>query len=197
MTIQENNRIHFFDEMYGIEEQIPRKFTISFKELVINSEKVVKVLLNDTVQVGDLIDDNSYENDYYRYHDIFHYTFATMLGWSPCSRAMMRCKRKSNSQVDKVEDGARAAITEEAISMIIFNEAKKKKFFEDKSQISKKTLQIIKEMTQPFEVRIRTINEWRNTIFKAYKMFRLLVKNAGGTVSFNAINKEISFISVN
>jgi hypothetical protein len=197
MTVQKNNTIAFFDDIYSIEEQLPRKFIISFNESEAENKKVVKVLLNDNIQVGDIIDDNAYENDYYRYHDIFHYTYATILGWSPCTRAMMKCKRKSNSQVDKIEDGARATITEEALSMIIFNEAKKKDFFENKNKISKNTLKIIKEMTESFEVRVRTESEWQNAIFKAYEMFRLLVKNAGGKVSFNAINKEISFMSVN
>lgn len=197
MTIQRNNRTHFFDEMYGIEEQLPRKFTISFNESTINDRRVVKVLLNDSIQVGDVIDDNSYENDFYRYHDIFHYTYAVMLGWSPCARAMIKCKRKSNSQVDKIEDGARAAITEEAISMIIFNEAKRKNFFENKSHISKSTLRIIKEMTQPFEVNIRTEKEWQIAILKAYDIFRLLIKNTGGKVIFNSISKEIDYIPLN
>lgn len=194
MIVKRNNKPNFFDDAYCIEEQLPRKFTISFKELVVESEKVVRVILNDSLQLGDIIDDNAYENDYYRYHDIFHYTFASMLGWSPCARAMMKCKRKSNSQVDKVEDGARATITEEAISMIIFNEAKKKGFYENKSKVSKKILKIIKEMTQSFEVRIRSENEWQAAISKSYEMFRLLIKNNGGTVGFNSLKREISFL---
>lgn len=194
MIVQGNNKPDFFDDTYCIEEQLPRKFTISFKELVIESEKVVRVILNDSLQLGDIIDDNAYENDYYRYHDIFHYTFASMLGWSPCARAMMKCKRKSNSQVDKIEDGARATITEEAISMIIFNEAKTKGFYENKSKVSKRILKIIKEMTQSFEVRSRSENEWQIAISKSYEMFRLLIKNNGGTVTFNSLNREISFL---
>lgn len=193
MTVQRNNESIFFDDIYCIEEQLPRIFTISFKEIEVDNKKVVRVILNDSMQLGDIIDDNSYENDYYRYHDIFHYTFASILGWSPCARAMMKRKRKSDIKVDKIEDGARAAITEEAISMIIFYEAKKKEFYENNKKVSKKVLRIIKEMTQSFEVRVRSENEWQTAISQAYKIFRLLIKNNGGTVAFNSLKREIIF----
>jgi MazG C-terminal domain len=187
-----NDKAYFFDDNFSISEQLPRKFSISFNEL--EDKKTVRVVLNDSVQVGDAIDDNSYQNDYYRYHDIFHYTFATMLGWSPCARAMIKCKRKSNSQIDKIEDGARATITEEALSMIVFNEARKKQFFENRKSISKTTLRMIKEMTEPFEVSTRTEKDWQSAILKGYQMFRLLIANNGGKIYFNATNQEINFM---
>jgi MazG C-terminal domain len=189
------NMPYFFDDGFAFSEQLPRQFTISFKAL--EDKKTVSVMLNDYVQVGDVIDDNSHQNDYYRYHDIFHYTFATMLGWSPCARAMMKCKRKSNALIDKIEDGARAAIIEEALSMIIFNEARKKRFFENSKTVSKTTLRMIKELTEPFEVSTRTEKDWQRAILKGYQMFRLLIANDGGKIYFDATNQEINFISLN
>lgn len=193
MTVQKNNHVDFLDEKYEMEEQLPRLFSISFYQSLVENQNVVRVMLDDIVQVGDIVDDNAYDNDYYRYHDIFHYSFATMLGWSPCARAMMKCKRKSNKQVDKIEDGARAAITEEAISMIIFNEAKKKEFFKSQTKISKTILRIVKEITEPFEVKIRNEKEWQIAILRAYDMFRLLVENKGGKVSFDSFKKEMKY----
>lgn len=128
------NSKYFFDSEYDEKEQLPRKFTVNFKAVEIGSKMKIGVLMNE-IQVGDFIDDNSKENDFYRFHDVFHYTFAAMLGWSPCSRAMMKRKRKSNSAIDEFEDGARATITEESISLIIFNKAKRK-FFLIKNQKS-------------------------------------------------------------
>src|SRR5258705_9469438 len=107
----------YLDTAFKISEEFPKKFEISFKEISQGKKNMVQVKLND-FQVGDVISDNAYENDYYRYHDIFHYTFATMLEWSPCTRAMMKRKRKSDPVIDEVEDGARATITEEAISLL-------------------------------------------------------------------------------
>jgi hypothetical protein len=137
--IQQQNDINFFDAVCPVEEQIPRSFSVSFKEVGVGKKGEVRVVLNDNKQVGDIINDNAHKDDYYRYHDVFHYSFATLLGWSPCTRAMMKCKRKSDEILDEIEDGARATITEEALSMIIFNEAKRKQFFRDSNKISKTT----------------------------------------------------------
>lgn len=184
-----------FDYSFAAAEQLPREFNVFFEALERDGKKVIKVVLNDTVQIGDVIDDNAYEDDYYRYHDIFHYTFATLLGWSPCSRALMKCKRKSDPLIDKVEDGARAAITEEAISLMIFNEAKKKGLFAKNTLVSKTTLRLIKEMTESYEVRSRTEKDWQNAILKGYSIFRQLVENEGGKVSFDANIGEIVYMN--
>ena len=186
---------HLFDSDFKESEQLPRKFVIDFDSFVIDHSWKTRVLLNGT-QVGDVIDDNSKTNDFYRYHDIFHYSFATLLGWSPCARAMMKRKRKSDKSIDETEDGARATITEEALSMIIFNEAKRKNYFEDVSKVSKTTLRIIKEMTENFEVNVRTKKDWELAILKSYEVFRFLIYNNGGKVEFDAVNKLISYSSL-
>ena len=183
-----------FDDSFAVAEQLPRKFTVSFEDMEVAGGKAVRMLLNNTIQVGDVIDDNAYENDYYRYHDIFHYTFATLLGWSPCSRTLMKCKRKSNPQIDKIEDGARATITEEAISLMIFNEAKKKSFYNQNNSVSRTTLRLIKVMTEPYEVKVRSEDDWKNAISKAYSIFRKLIENEGGIVSFDSVRREVVYL---
>ncbi|WP_156308885.1 nucleotide pyrophosphohydrolase [Sphingobacterium endophyticum] len=184
----------FFDENYISGEQIPRYFRVSFKEVGSEKKNEVQVIFNGSKQLGDIINDNSYDNDYYRYHDIFHYSFAALLGWSPCGRAMMKRKRKSNPLIDEIEDGARAIITEEAISMIIFNEAKRKKFFKGKSKISKTTLRIIREMTENFEVNVRTSEEWEYAILQSYAAFRFLISNQGGIIEFDTVNRKLNHL---
>src|SRR5258706_1333087 len=141
----------FFDSNFDEMEQLPRKFTVSFNSIDVGKKSKTRVSING-MQVGDFIDDNSKESDSYRFHDVFHYTFATMLGWSPCTRAMMKRKRKSNPTVDEIEDGARATITEESISLIIFNKAKRNNFFREDKKVSRSLLNLIKEMTTSFEV---------------------------------------------
>jgi hypothetical protein len=190
---QQESRIDFFDSDCAIEEQLPRQFTLSFKEVGSAQKGEVRVVFNDTTQIGNIINDNAYVNDFYRYHDIFHYSFATLLGWSPCARALMRRKRKSNPLFDELEDGARAAITEEALSMIIFNEAKRKNYFLGIDKVSKTTLRIIKEMTENFEVKVRSTRQWESAILKAYEVFRLLIENRGGKVAFDSVNRTIIY----
>jgi MazG C-terminal domain len=193
-TTQQINHIDFFDSRCVTEEQLPRKFAISFKEIGSRGKGEVCISFDDSKQIGDIINDNSYQNDFYRYHDIFHYSFATLLGWSPCARAMMKKKRKSNGTLDEIEDGARATITEEALSMIIFNEAKRRNYFKDVSKVSRTTLRVIKEMTENFEVNVRSAKEWERAILKSYEIFRLLIANQGGRVKFDAIEKTISYL---
>ncbi len=195
--IQKKKNADFFDSIYITGEQIPRLFTVLFEEVDAGEKQTVRVVFNGSRQVGDIISDNSYQNDFYRYHDIFHYSFATLLGWSPCTRAMVKCKRKSDSLIDEVEDGARAAITEEALAMIVFNEAKRKNYFKDATKVSRTTLRIIKEMTENFEVNVRSTKDWEKAILKAYEIFRLLITNKGGKVEFDAINKNINYSRLN
>lgn len=190
---QLDNNTDFFDTDCTSSEQIPRHFTISFLEVGTGEKAEVRVIFNDSKQVGNIINDNAYENDFYRYHDVFHYSFATLLGWSPCARSMMKRKRKSNELLDEIEDGARATITEEALSMIIFNEAKRKNYFKGVNNVSRTTLRIIKEMTENFEVKVRSSKDWENAILKAYEVFRKLIVNKGGKVEFDALNRIINY----
>lgn len=178
----------FFDSSFDEMEQLPRNFTVNFNSVKVGSKLKTRVSING-IQVGDFIDDNSKVNDFYRFHDVFHYTFATMLGWSPCTRAMMNRKRKSNPNIDEIEDGARATITEESISLIIFNKAKRKNFFEEDSKINLSLLNQIKEMTTPFEVTVKSKKDWENAILKGYSLFRELVKNNGGEIHFDMIKQ--------
>ena|SRR5258706_4038850 len=178
-----------FDSDFDKMEQLPRKFVVHFDSVKIASRVKTRVTING-IQVGDFIDDNSKENDAYRFHDVFHYTFATMLGWSPCTRSMMKRKRKSNPTVDEIEDGARATITEESISLILFNKAKKKNFYSGETKISSLLLNQIKDMTTPFEVSVRSKKDWESAILKGYSLFRDLVKNSGGRIHFDMLKQS-------
>ncbi len=182
----------FFDLNFSTNEQLPRKFTVNFE--TINVDKKLKSRVSiDGVQIGDIIDNNCIENDEYRFHDVFHYTFATLLGWSPCTRSMLKRKRKSDPETDEIEDGARATITEEAISLLVFNKAKREVFFENNSKISPMLLNQIKEMTSVFEVRVRSKKDWKNAILMGFDLFRKLKKYNGGKVHFDMVNQSAEF----
>jgi hypothetical protein len=186
------SNINPFESNFAEKERLPHTFVVNFTEVTKDGEEHVKITIDGT-QIGDVIDDNSYEKDFYRYHDVFHYTFATMLDWSPCTRAMLGRKRKSIPLIDNCEDGARATITEEAISLILFHEAKKTNLFANK-KVSKTILRIIKQMTEPFEVRIKTELEWENAILMGYELFEKLVMNRGGQIEFNKTNRNAIYL---
>ena len=79
--------------------------------------------------IGDRLTDNIMMPDDYRFHDAFHYAYAAILGWSPVTRALFRCKRKSEARVDEGEDGARAVLIEEGVATVVFGQAKLLDFF--------------------------------------------------------------------
>lgn len=194
LLILKNNssNINLFDSVFPSKEKLPESFVVEFTEITSEGEELVRITI-DGIQIGDVIDDNSYEKDFYRYHDVFHYTFAVMLDWSPCTRAMLGRKRKSIPIIDNYEDGARATITEEAISLMLFSEAKRTNFFENKA-VSKVLLRIIKQMTEPFEVRNKTELEWKNAILKGYELFKDLVDNRGGRIEFTKEERKAVYI---
>lgn len=184
---------HFFDETFDTEEQIPRKFKVQFKEIELGGKVQVKISVNN-VNVGDSLTDNSYEDDGYRYHDALHFAYAAVLGWSPVTRSILRKKRKSNSKVDEVEDGARATILEEAITAFVYNHAKNHDLYEGIEVLDYELLKTIKGLVAGLEVKICTLTEWQKAILDGYKVFRSLVENNGGDVDLDLINREIKYV---
>lgn len=194
--METKNNLTYYNGSTHSNEQLPKQLLVRFEEISCAKFDQVRVTING-IQVGDIVDDNSYENDGYRYHDVFHYTFATLLGWSPCSRSMLKRKRKSNENLDRIEDGARAAITEEAISLMIFNYALNNDYFCKSNKVDDILLTLIKKMVEPFEVKIRTKDEWEKAILKSYELFRKLRANKGGLINFNLENKKITYNKLN
>jgi len=144
-------------------------------------------------QCGDRLTDNAYINDGYRFHDVFHMTLCILLGWSPIMRKLLGCKRKSDPEIDEVEDGARASITEEAISALAYGFAQDYSMFEGADSIEYELLRTIKIMTRPLEVHDRTPHEWENAILKAFGVWRDMMRNNGGVFIGNSVRGEILY----
>ena len=113
---------HRYDAVYEPPEQLPLEMRVDFIE--IPTTEIRKLQLRyQGAEIGDHLTDNSHINDGYRYHDVFHIGCCILLGWSPVMRRILHCKRKSIPTVDVVEDGARALVTEEGVSALVFNAA--------------------------------------------------------------------------
>lgn len=191
---KERNCMHstnFYDEAFPSNEQLPRRMLLKFEEKKINGLGSVRVTLGD-IQVGDVVNDNSYLDDYYRYHDVFHFAFASILGWSPCVRKMLGCKRKSDFVKDEIEDGARSRIIEEAISMIIFEDATRNNYYKD-GNIDDSLIQQVISLVKNREVSNRTPAQWKECIRQAYSVWNDLVANQGGMVEADLISQTISY----
>ena len=119
-------RPSLFDEGFPSKERFPRQMDVS-----IDSEGPGRIVtLINGRKFGDPLRDNRYEDDGYRFHDIFHLSYASVLGWSPTLRALLRCKRKSDPKIDEVEDGGRAIVIEEGIAAMVFSYAERRNFLE-------------------------------------------------------------------
>lgn len=184
--------VNIFDSDFPTDERLPRRFVVNFYEKPLERSLYVKVSVNDVV-IGDALTDNSHEDDGYRYHDVFHLAYAAVLGWSPVCRALLKCKRKSNHKIDEVEDGARAAIIEEAISILIFNQAEERGCYADRSSIDIGLLKTIRRMGMGLEVQACTAKQWQEAICQGYAAFRELKTSGGGDVTVDLDKQRITY----
>lgn len=181
-----------FDGGYPDDEKFPRQFEVVFTEKLVSGSVQVKAQING-VFIGDGLDDNAHEDDGYRYHDIFHFAYATVLGWSPVVRALLRCKRKSRPNIDRIEDGARAIFLEEAIAVFIFQQAEERGDYKEENAIDTGLLKTIKKLTEKLEVKDCTAKQWQKAIHQGYAMFALLKEHRGGTVALNLDTALLKF----
>ena len=175
-----------FDEDFPLAERLPRQMDISIQS---DGPGRTITLINGK-KFGDPLRDNRYEDDGYRFHDIFHLTYASVLGWSPTLRALLRRKRKSNPVVDEVEDGGRALVIEEGISAMVFSYAERRNFLEGAEGINYELLRTIKDMTAHLEVSCRTEGDWERAIVTGFRIWRQVKANGEGELRAD-LNKGI------
>ena len=83
-----------FDTELPEGERLPRRFEVELIDIEGEARQRVRVLIDGQPMSVELTD-NAYDPDGYRFHDVFHFAYAAVLGWSPITRAMLRRKRKS------------------------------------------------------------------------------------------------------
>ena len=181
-----------FDEDFPVEEQIPRRFTVIFKERQIGDRHYVVQQLNG-INIGDRLTDNREKADDYRFHDVFHLSYAAILGWSPCLRALLKVKRKSRSETDENEDGARAGIIEEGISTWIFNHGLRNAEFRNVKSLDYSLLKAVRELVKGYEVEARPLWQWETAILEGFRVFRLLRRHRGGAVTVDLHQRRLEF----
>jgi NTP pyrophosphatase (non-canonical NTP hydrolase) len=172
-----------FDKDCDEDERFPAQLRITFKEKRRRGKSIYVIQEWRGVHIGDRLTDNKSGDDGYRFHDVFHLSYATYLGWSPVLRALLKLKRKSDPEVDEQQDGARAIITEEGISNWIFAHGARHKNFKGVTRLDFGLLKTIREMVRGYEVECRPLWIWERAILEGFEMFRLLVANGGGTIT--------------
>ena len=192
ITSSERLHIFLFDNDFPQEERLPRRFDIKITEVSENQSVKMRAFING-IQIGNDLTDNSYSSDGYRFHDIFHFSCAAVLGWSPVTRSILKCKRKSNSGIDEVEDGGRAIAIEEGISALVFSYAKDHHLLEEISTIDDQILKTIKSMTDHLEVSQCSLADWEKAILNCYEVWRKIEKNRGGKVIVDLDTRSIAY----
>lgn len=173
-------------------ERLPRRMEVHFVEKPVGDRVYCYQLFND-VPLGDRLTDNSRDRDGYRYHDVFHLSYAAILGWSPTLRALLKLKRKTQPELDEREDGARAIITEEGISNWIFAQGLRHNAFATVESLEFQLLKTVKAMTQGYEVENRPYWMWEEAILEGFRVFRALRDNGGGTVTIDLNKRSIEY----
>jgi NTP pyrophosphatase (non-canonical NTP hydrolase) len=180
------------DENFAESERLPRAFTAEFINSGPPDRQRLEVFV-DGQKCGSTLTDNSYAGDDYRYHDLLHLSFATVLGWSPVLRALLNRKRKSSPLVDEVEDGGRAVAIEEGLAALIFNYAKQHSLLREVGRLDWPLLKTCHEMTAQLEVSVRSLNDWEDAILQAFEVWREMQTHNGGQVLCNLDSRRLRF----
>jgi NTP pyrophosphatase (non-canonical NTP hydrolase) len=187
--------VNRFDEGFENEERLPRQFSVTFSERRNGAQVLVRIMVNGVI-IGDTLTDNAHKDDGYRFHDVFHLAYAAVLGWSPVVRGLLRRKRKSDVRIDEIEDGGRAAVVEEAISILVFNEAAQRGWFKEESSVDIGLLKTIIRLTAGLEVQRCTAKQWKAAILQGYAAFNQLQRLHGGRVEVDLDKQTLQFFAL-
>jgi NTP pyrophosphatase (non-canonical NTP hydrolase) len=185
-----------FDENFPSNEKFPREFEVRFTPNEENGRKQMKIEIYGEA-IGNPLTDNSYEEDGYRFHDIFHFGYVAYIGWSPVIRKLMKIKRKSDGTVDEVEDGARAGIIEELITLYVFSYAQNHRLFKYTDRVDSEILNAVKKLVSSIEVKNVSSKQWELAIIQSYKVYDELKENNGGRVMVSVKNRKLIYLGKN
>ncbi len=180
------------DDGFPPHQRLPLRLHVEFREVRDAMGMQLEIYQNGE-QLGQPLTDNVHYDDGYRFHDVFHLSYAILLGWSPITRRLLSVKRKSKPRIDEVEDGGRAGVTEEAVSALVFAHAAQYSYFEGATSIDYDLLKTIGMMCSPFEVRSRSAKEWESAILKSYEVWRQVRDNRGGVFVGDAVAGTVAY----
>ncbi|MBN2971767.1 hypothetical protein JW805_07030 [Roseomonas aeriglobus] len=144
-------------------------------------------------RIGDPVNDNAMHEDGYRFHDAVHVAFMAVLGWSPVMRQLLQVKRKSDPDVDRTQDGARARDLEEALSAILKVFSRTRNDFASETDIDGEVRDLIRRVVTGLEVEKVPIWLWATAIAQGYEAMNALRMNGGGWLLADLDRQEVAF----
>jgi len=173
------------DAGYPDNEQLPRTGEIT---IALETDAEGRTLARTTFNgapFGDPLTDATYIDDDYAMHDVFHFSYAAVLGWSPVTRALLKRKRKSDPQVDEAEDGGRAIAIEEGISALVFAYAAEHNYLEGVQHVDQDLISTVRSMVAHLEVSAHRAADWEQAILTGFAAWRALRDRRGGKIEFD------------
>ncbi len=184
-----------FDLEYPKEERFPEEFEIEFRSYTEDGKNKLQIIdKRDDQPIGDPLTDNTYEDDGYRFHDIFHYGYLAVLGWSPVLRKLLKKKRKSDPAIDENEDGARSQITEELVSLYIYHHALDHDLLKYSKSVDSGIIKKVKNLVMKTEVNECSGKQWEKAILASYQIYNQLRENNGGRVLVSRKNRSLIYL---
>ena len=174
-------------------QRFPRQFEAALRQEVQKGEEKIQPYINGE-KFGDGLTDNYPGDDGYRFHDVFHLAYVAILGWSPVIRALMGRKRRTLENYDRIEDGGRAIVIDEAIVALVFEYARNHGGLAQICAVDFDLLKTIKTMTNHLEVRERTTGDWEKAIIDGFSVWREVVAHGGGRMTIDLDARRIEFL---
>ena len=184
------------DAEYRRAEQLPRTFEVTIRSVEDpdKPEPMIQVIWRGR-RVGDNLGDNTYDDSGYRFHDALHLANAAVLGWSPVARSkIFDRKRKSDRNVDAVEDGGRAIVIEEAIAAFMFAYAQRHNFLKGVKNLDFYTLKTFQSLTADLEVSARQLWEVEEAVLQGFAAWRQLRQNNGGILRGDLGRRSLEYL---
>lgn len=188
----EKNFPPLFDKDAPPEEQLPRHLKIDIFERSVSGKNYVFQTCHG-LNIGDRLTDNAMTPDDYRFHDVFHYAYVAVLGWSPVTRSLLRLKRKSLPKIDEAQDGARATLIEEGVATWIFGQAINMEFFAELApgDLPFDLLKQVRQFVAGYESAECPTWLWEQAILQGYTAFRYLREHRRGTIVIDMVNRRL------
>lgn len=179
------------------EERLPRDLYIDIFERDVGGRTYVFQRCNG-INIGDRLTDNAMTADDYRFHDVFHYAYVAVLGWSPVIRALFRLKRKSDAKIDEAQDGARATLIEEGVTTWIFGQAVNLNLFAEmkRGDLPFDLLKHVRQFVAGYEAENCPLWLWEEAILEGYAAFRFLRQHRRGRLHIDTTNRRLTVESL-
>jgi len=188
-----SNNKKLYDDDLSSDMRFPREFSYKFICKEENEKKTVEIKNKDGQTIGSPLNDNSYKDDGYRYHDIMHLVFMAKFGWSPVWRDLLRNNTLKERPNHDVQDSGRSQIIEESIILSSYLYASKHNFLIGIERVDIWLLKYIQELTCHLEVRNRSGSEWNQVLIEGFKLWKQLQDNKGGIIEGNLIERKINY----